>query len=405
MDNRVLNQMEGIIGIRLFGTKVEKVINMALARGIYIWEIKRREDFLEFKIRRSAYEALSNIVSENNYKMEIINEKGLPFFKNTIKRRFGFFGGAVLFLLAIYFVSSFIWFIEVVNNEKVDSGTIMMTAARHGLYKGAAKWNFSRTDVEEAMMLDINQLSYIKVDIRGVKATIEVVEKILPGDEITGPCHIVAAKDGVVEEILLLEGQVNVKEGDVVSKGDILISGIVFYQPNPLFSEIEEDAKEDKPVDIVRARGIVRARVWYEGYGECKRTTERIINTGRMNRQIIVKSPWFDFRIYGAADPGYVQAKTQVKKREIESPIGVFGWNDLVSIERKKVVTHLSENEAVKIARQKAMQTLTDAMKQDKLPREMEIEILSAPSDPVLRCKVAVDVIEDIAKPEPINEQ
>jgi similar to stage IV sporulation protein len=405
MDNRVLNQLEGIIGIRLFGTKVEKVINMALARGIYIWEIKRREDYLEFKIRRSAYEALSNIVAENNYKMEIINEKGLPFFKNTIKRRFGFFGGAILFLLAIYFMSSFIWFIEVVNNEKVDSGTILMTAARHGLYKGAAKWNFSRTDVEEAIMLDIKQLSYIKVDIRGVKATIEVVEKILPGDEITGPCHIVAAKDGVVEEILLLEGQVNVKEGDVVSKGDILISGIVFYQPNPLFSDIQEDEKEDKPMDIVRARGIVRARVWYEGYGECKRTTERIINTGRKNRQIIVKTPWSDFRIYGAGDPGYVQAKTQVKNREIETPVGIFGLNDLVSIERKKVVTHLSENEAVKIARQKALQTLKDTMKQEKLPQDMEIEILSAPSDPVLRCKIAVEVIEDIAKPEPINEQ
>lgn len=402
MDNRMLNQIEGIITVRLWGKKGEKVLNMALTRGIYIWELKRRENFLEFKIRRSACEALDNIVKENNYKMEIISEKGLPFFRNIIKNRLGFFGGAILFMLAIYFISSFIWFIDVVNNKKVDTATIMLAAARHGLYKGAAKWDFSRTKVEEAILLDINEFSYVKVDIRGVKATIEVVEKILPGDEITGPCHIVAAKDGIVEEILLLEGQISVDEGQAVSKGDILISGLVFYQPNPFFPPPEEDVT-DEPLDIVRARGIVKARVWYEGYGECARTSAETINTGKKNRRIIFKNPWQDLRIYGK-DTDYAQAKTTIRKREIKTPLGVFGWHDIVTIEKKRVTTQLSENEAIKIARDKAMKKLKEAINREDLPRDIKMEILSSPSDPVVRCKIAVEVVEDIAKPEPINE-
>ena len=51
------------------------------------------------------------------------------------------------------------------------------------VYIGAAKWNFSRNDAEEAILREIKDLSYIKIDIRGVKAHIEVVEKVIPGEK------------------------------------------------------------------------------------------------------------------------------------------------------------------------------------------------------------------------------
>ncbi len=238
MDNRVLNQMQGIIEIRLFGQNCEKVMNMSLMRGIYIWDIKRKDECLEFKIRRSAYHALKNIAADNNFQMEIINEQGIPFLKKVIQRRSGFLSGALVFLLAIYLMSSFIWFVEVTNNQKIDSSTIMLTAAKHGLYKGAGKWSFSRSQVEKGILVDLNQLSYVKVDIRGVKATIEVVEKILPGDDITGPCHIVASKDGVIEEILLLEGQMNVQEGKWFPKETSLFPALYFTSPIPVWPAV-----------------------------------------------------------------------------------------------------------------------------------------------------------------------
>ena len=100
-------------------------------------------------------------------------------------------------------MSSFIWFVEVTGNNNVKTNQIIITAAKYGVYQGAAKWNFSRSEVEEGILRDLSSLSYVKVDIRGVKARIEVVEKVLPSDEITGPCHIVASKDGIIEDILI----------------------------------------------------------------------------------------------------------------------------------------------------------------------------------------------------------
>ena len=142
-----------------------------------------------------------------------------------------------------------------------------MTAARYG-YTRAPRWTFSRSEVEGAMLRELSELAYVKIDIKGVKATVEVVEKIFPREEISGPCHIVAAKEGVVEEVLVLAGEAQVEKGKAVSKGDILISGVVYPQKNPFMEGVEEEL-EEKP-SLVRARGRVKARVWYQGYGECR---------------------------------------------------------------------------------------------------------------------------------------
>jgi similar to stage IV sporulation protein len=405
MDNKVINQMHGIITVRLSGINYEKVINMALMRGIYIWDIIRQNDGLEFKIRRSAYEAVANIAADNGMQMEIIRLQGIPFWKKVIKERSGLLSGALLFILAIYLMSSFVWFIDVKNNLKVDNSTIMVTAAKHGLYRGAGKWSFSRREVEKAILVDLNLLSYVKVDIRGVKATIEVVEKILPGDEITGPCHIVAAKDGVVEEILLLEGQKNVEEGEAVTKGDILISGIKFYRPENIIQGGDETEGEEIQPETVRARGIVRARVWYEGYGECNRVSKKIIYTGGQNRQIMIKSPWKEFIVYGDKETGFQQFDQKIKSKEFKSPWGTFGWTNVVNKEKNTIITQISENEAVRIAREKAVENIKNKMNPGQHRQDLKNEIISSPSDPVLRCRVSIEVIEDIARAEPINEQ
>ena len=71
---------------------------------------------------------------------------------------------------------------------------------------------FSRIEVEEAMLRDLSELSYVKLDIRG-ESPDSGSGKILPKTDISGPCHIVATRDAVVEEVLALEGQASVKPG------------------------------------------------------------------------------------------------------------------------------------------------------------------------------------------------
>lgn len=109
--------------------------------------------------------------------------------------------------------------------------------------------------------------------------------------------------------------------------------------------------------------------------------------------------------ISGERDPGFELFDKDITGKEIKSPLGNLGWHNIIMREKEKVTTRLSESQAVKIAREKAQENLMVKIKNNELPKDMKIEILSAPSDPVLRCKIAVEVIEDISKAEPINEQ
>lgn len=399
MSNKFFDQISGIIKVTIKGKKQERLINMALTRGIYIWGIKKIGENIQFKVRSNGLEALKNIADESGHEIEVISEEGLPFLKNLVKRRLGFLTGALIFILALYFMSSFIWFVQVVGNENLKTDQIIITAAKYGVYQGAAKWNFSRSEVEEAMLRDLSSLSYVKVGIKGVKATIEVVEKVLPNKEITGPCHIVASKDGIIEDLLVLEGQANVKKGDVVTKGDILISGVVFPEENPYLVKLEE---EEEPY-LVRARGDVKAKVWYEGYGECKLVSEKITSTDNKETSVFFETPWRIFNLKGNHNSSFELFDKSVVEKKMNTPLGSFKIIKEIKQERIKSVQEYSEKEAISIAQNKANKILEDKLSDGQKVIDTNIEILSAPSDPIIRVKVTVEVIENIAMAEPIN--
>lgn len=405
MNNKFFEQVGGIIRVRLQGKNLEKVINMALARGIFINDIKRKEDGLHFKIRSSAYSALRSLAEENGYQLEVTEKKGIPFYQALLKRRLGFVIGALIFILALYFLSSFVWFIEISGAEKVDPTRILVTAARYGVYQGAAKWNFSRNEVEEGILRDIEQLTYARVDVRGVKVNIEVVEKVLPRDEITGPCHLVASRDGVVEEVLVLDGQANAAAGDVVARGDILISGVVFPQVSPYIvpdPEQESNLEATMPY-TVRARGQVKARVWYEGYGECPLVQEQV-TSGRTATQYLLETPWRAITLKDAATEDFSLLQEKHERRSLHTPLGEIALHKVIITEQVKKVTELSASEAEKTAAEKARQVLQSKIASHKKVINTTQEVISSPSDPIIRVKLTAEVIEDIAVPEPISE-
>ncbi|MEN6350025.1 MAG: sporulation protein YqfD [Syntrophomonas sp.] len=400
MANSLFDQLSGIIKIKLDGENQERVINMALSRGIYIWDIKKNREGMHLKVRASGYDALKNICDENNFNLEVIDRQGLPFFKGVFRRRLGFMLGALIFVAALYFISSFIWFVGVSGNKQVKTEKIIVTAAKYGVYQGAARWNFSRSEVEEAILSELTELAYVKVDIHGVRADIQVVEKVFPKKEITGPCNIVAEKDGIIEEVLVLEGQPQVKNGDVAARGDILISGVVFPQKSEYITE-ETKPEEEQPY-LVRARGRVKARVNYQGYGECRLKSEKIWLTGNKKRQLSIGVGEKKFFIRRSDEKPYALFRQTSEQKTLKTPLGTFSIGITKFEEELKKTTKYTEKEAVKIAQAKAIKDLKSHTGSQKFANT-KTEILSSPSDPILRIKISAETIEDIATAEPIN--
>lgn len=401
MKTRWADYFGGFLVVLFRGKYPERIINLALSRGIFLQDVKKGDGEISFRVRASSFKALESLAEEHNYQLEVVDKGGLPFYRQLLLRRGMLLPGALIFILALYFLSSFVWFLEVSGNRQVSTDQILKCAARHGLYEGAHKRNFSRNSVEEGIMRDMGELSYVGIEISGVKAHIEVVEKVLPGDEVTGPCHLVAVRDGIVDSLLVLEGQALVAEGATVSKGDILISGIVF----PLQVEEMSGGEETVPLHprLVRARGQIKARVWYEGYGEWPLFQDQVVLTGKEAERIVLQTPWKHFYLRGKELPRFEQAERQVRDYLWSTPWGEIGWQTQVIREKKVVKISYSEEEALEQAQSRALNSLKKKMPQAEKILDTRLELVSSPTEPMIRVKAYCETLEEIGQAQPIN--
>lgn len=154
---------------------------------------------------------------------------------------------------------------------------------------------------------------------------------------------------------------------------------------------------------MVKARGQVKARVWYEGYGECGLHEEKLVLSGRKLSKIYIETPWKTVFVKGQRDRTYPFYRQAVYRKVLNSRFGDFGFYRVKIEEQVKQTRDFSQNEAIKIARKKALETLKLKMGEDGNVNESRVDILSRPSDPILRVRVSVETIEDIAGAQPIN--
>lgn len=123
-----------------------------------------------------------------------------------------------------------------------------------GLYPGVPETECGYTGCHQWTLEDFADISWVSVGIHGTDATIRLAETI-EGVEIIDketPCDIVASTDGVILQITAERGTPLVAAGDVVKKGDVLIS-------SALTIGLEG---EEQHTAYTAAEGTVTARIW-----------------------------------------------------------------------------------------------------------------------------------------------
>ena len=132
---------------------------------------------------------------------------------------------------------------------------VLEVASEVGLYPGVQRRNVDRHEVQKALLLRIDELSWATVRMSGTMAVIEATLRMGLDPSSTRPGDVVAARDGIVERMMVLSGHALVAPGDTVKRGDILISGFI-----PPDDPAHRQMLEAGEPPYVRAEGIVTAR-------------------------------------------------------------------------------------------------------------------------------------------------
>ncbi len=399
----------GQVAIIVRGRAVERFMNLAVRRGVILWDVARiAPDAVRARTRLSGLRNLRHIARRTESRLEFRERVGLPFWLARLRRRKGLVAGVTFFFVALFTLASFCWFVEVSGNERIPEARIREVARQAGLYPGAPRWRCDPALVERTLYQKVPQLAWAGVELRGTRAHIMVVEKKLPAAGKSGPTDVVARKAGLVKEILVLSGQAAVKVGATVEPGQVLIAGRVDPPPPP-GGQQEVDAGKaprGKP-RYVRARGMVRARVWYEAVGTVPLVEQGERLTGRRTRSVVIRVGTREVRLKGPAAAPYPRCR--VKRTTARLP----GWRNL-ALPVEVITTEYAEvkpyrlvrtlDEAVRLAGAAALKKVSGRLPPEAkiLARRTEVLPLTNKRD-VLQVRVVVETLEDIGIERPLK--
>ncbi len=165
----------------------------------------------------------------------------LPLFMFFIKQKFTVC--ALLFtLLFNILLSDVIFDVRISGNTEVPSYKIRETLDSLGLCVGKRFSSVDTSSIEVGLLNGFDDIAWVNINRRGTVAYVEVVERKgadAPENKDSRPSNIVAACDAVIEEITVKSGRAMVSAGDVVRRGDILISGVIDSEGGTSFIKAE----------------------------------------------------------------------------------------------------------------------------------------------------------------------
>ena len=225
---------KGYVRIKITGFSLERFLNMAAYRGIYLWDVTRTSEGVELNVTIQGFKMLKTCAKKTRCRTKIIKKNGIPFILYRYRKRKLLMGGVAFFVLGLFILSSFVWRIEIEGNETLSNDAVMVFLEEQGLRIGAPKISLSDRSLSQALLNNFAEISWADVHTRGTRTTVRLAEA-LPPQEILDrrtPAHVIATADGLITNVITWSGAPMVRQGDVVRAGELLVSGILELVPD-----------------------------------------------------------------------------------------------------------------------------------------------------------------------------
>ncbi|MCI8444384.1 MAG: sporulation protein YqfD [Clostridia bacterium] len=274
----ILSYLLGYLRISVEGYYIERFINICKIKKITVWNLKRSKEIqLSLNVRVSEFKELCQIAKKARCKIKIEHKKGLPFLLHKYKKRKIFLILLIIVSILIGLSSNFVWNVDIVEENAQEMENIAQDIENAGLKTGTLKSKINTKEIINRIRLQRKDVAWMGIELKGTNAIVKLVKADEKPDIIDENeyCSILSDKEGVITKINAQNGTANVKVGDTVKKGDILINGWM----------------EGKFTGIryVHSKGEVEAKVWYTKSKKIFYNTTQIQETGNVKNTYAIK--------------------------------------------------------------------------------------------------------------------
>ena len=224
-----LNFLQGYVRIRIEGAGVTRFINICNKRGYRLWNLEQKEECYELNILVSDFKKISEIVRKTKVKVVIIQKSGLPFLFAKMSYRKYFVLGALLCFAGLVYLSRFVWAIQIEGNVSITDEVVLDYLKQKGISMGCKLKEIDTDSLEKSFRRDFDEITWISIGSEGTSLTIEIKERDVTLYEITDDSAtcLYAPCDGVVTSVVVRSGLAQVKTGDTVTKGQLIVDGVL----------------------------------------------------------------------------------------------------------------------------------------------------------------------------------
>ena len=379
----------GKITVRADYKNATDLLNICMLYKIPYTDFRTDESGISLCFKLSSFKTFKRKAQEYNVCFETVSATGIPSVFTKHKYRFGIALGISLSAILIVLSQRFVWSMSVTGNQNLTSSEIASKLDQYGFGIGAYVPKVNTDRIENKLLIESDEISWISINIIGTHAEIEVreYEKKDSSLEYVGAANLVAKKSGVIEDVRIYKGNVVVSSGQYVEKGDLLVSGL--YDSNILGFR------------YTRAQGEVAARTTNEFYIEIPYEYVSYEHTGKQYYDKYLN--FFDYSINISKNSGNLGAfydKIDMVEKccifgRIDTP---FSFRTVKYLECVEKVTYRTQAEAEELAYFELSKKLSDIADDSIILRKTIIPRVNENSFAIFCTVVAIEDIAEISE-------
>ena len=346
-------------------------------KNIAIYEIQRMNNEVKIKIQTKDYSKLKQIWFIKIKKIEPI---GIQALKKKIQKHHIFLIAIGIGLVFLYVLSHIMLSVTVVHSNQDIRFLLMNALEEKGIKENTWRKSYQEIEKIKQEILDEypDQLEWLEIEVNGLNYIVRVEERKLEQEDLTPEaCNVVATKDGIVKEMVYMNGEAIFKRNDSVKKGDILISGTI--------------KKDEETKSTVCATGSVYAEVWYTVKASVPLSYEEYEITGKTRWNIKLKNTSYHDFLF--------KSRLETYDEEITPLFTLFGTevSFVKQHETVKKVFTMEENEAADKALTLALEKISATLEEKETIIAKKV-LKKEVNNSTMNIEVFVSVLEQIGE-------
>ncbi len=277
----IFNFMKGYLKLVFDGKDQIRFINLCRNHELRVWDVRKNEKDITMYSGIEDFYKMKHLSKKCNGRPRITEKHGLPFLIHRYNKRMFFLAGIVVYFLLIELMSRYVWSISFEGNYSYSDYELMDFLREKQIECGKLISEYRCDDIEYLIRQRYNDITWVSAEKYGTRLIIHVQEnydkKISEMEE--KPYDIVSDVDGTVKSVITRTGVCQVKEGDEVKKGQILVSGKIDYL---------NDAKEITATRLVNSDADIYAYVIVPYENRFSKEYEDKVFSGRKNQSLEV---------------------------------------------------------------------------------------------------------------------